>query len=184
MEEFSTICLHKTVWPAPFQHMRSSQSSRLKAVSLSKKLLKKCANLNRREIFRGWRLKVWKSPTKMLNCTFTALMATDGGLKGNRRFMTSLRVVNGHVQVQFRVAKMVYHKEAAEKCSLSSVEKASLNSEMLLQNKVRSNDRWISVQTWNLNASFQFMLNRTDLPNFYPYTFCFLNKILFDKVMM
>ena len=67
----------------------------------------------------------------MLNCTFTALMVTDGGSKGNRRFMTSLRVVNGRVPVQFRLEKMVYHRVAAEKCSLSSVEKVSHNSEQL-----------------------------------------------------
>ena len=58
-------------------------------------------------------------------------MVTDGGSKGNKRFMTSLRVVNGHVPVQFRLAKMVYHRVAAEKCSLFSVEKASHNSELL-----------------------------------------------------
>ena len=69
----------------------------------------------------------------MLNCTFTASMATDGGSKGNRRFMTSLRVVNGHVPVQFRLVKMEHLKVAAEKCSLSSVEKVSHNSEMLHQ---------------------------------------------------
>ena len=63
----------------------------------------------------------------MLSFTFTVSMATDGGSKENRRFMTSLKVVNGHVPVQIRLARMVYHWVAAEKCSLFSVEKASHN---------------------------------------------------------
>ena len=80
-------------------------------------------------------------------------MATDGGLKGNRAFTISLIVESGLEPVLSRLARMECHKIAVEKCSSSSVDKVSPNSELLhliqvklddnLDNRSRQKDRQI-----------------------------------------
>ena len=84
--------------------------------------------------------KALKLPKKTSNSTSIVSMAIDGGLKGNRAFTTSLIVESGLEPILSRLVRMVRHKIAVEKCTSSSVDKVSPNSELLHLIQVKLDD--------------------------------------------
>ena len=99
--------------------------------------------------------KASKLPKKTSNSTSIVSMAIDGGLKGNRASTISLIVESGLETVLSRLVRMVYHKIAVEKCSSSSVDKVSPNSELLHLIQVKLDD---NLDNLSIQKAHEFLL--------------------------